>query len=166
MNDKASDVIDALAGLQPGAPLFELRRQRPDVIKHLQGSDDALFVPRHDGGLSRAERAACALRIAILLGDEVLQEHYGERLAELDASDTLARTAEAGPRTVTDPRWASVLAHVDRVTTDPDSARRAHLDELASVGLSPHAIVSLSQIIAFVNFQSRVLAGLRALGDA
>jgi uncharacterized protein YciW len=31
------------------------------------------------------------------------------------------------------------------------------------MGLGPHAIVSLSQLIAFVNFQARVLAGLRAL---
>jgi uncharacterized protein YciW len=136
------------------------------VVKHLQGSDDALFAPADDGGLSRAERAAAALRIAILLGDETLQEHYGERLAELDASDTFARTAEAGPGVVTDPRWATVLAHVDRVTKNPESATRRHLEDLAGVGLSPHAVVSLSQVIAFVNFQSRVLAGFRMLGAA
>jgi uncharacterized protein YciW len=96
----------------------------------------------------------------------VLRDHYGARLAELDASDTLRRTAEAGPRVVTDPRWAVVLAHVDRVTSEPDSAEKRHLDELAEAGLGPHAVVSLSQLIAFVNFQSRVLAGLRALENA
>jgi CMD domain protein len=157
--------MDRLAGLEPGSPLFALRRQRSDVVAHLQGSDDAIFAPRDDGGLSRAERAAAALRVAILLGDEVLQEHYRDRLAGLDPSDTLVRTAEAGPRTVTDPRWASVLAHVDRVTTDPATAARKHLDELLDAGLSPHAVVSLSQVIAFVNFQARALAGLRMLGE-
>lgn len=164
MTDAAFDVMDRLAGLAPGSPLFELRRQRPDVVKHLQGSDDALFAPADDGGFSRAERAAAAFRIAILLADETLEEHYRERLAELDPSDTFVRTAEAGPAVVTDPRWAAVLAHVDRVTRNPESATRGHLDDLASVGLSPHAVVSLSQVIAFVNFQSRVLAGLRMLG--
>jgi CMD domain protein len=164
MNDAIPDVMDRLAGLEPGSPLFDLRRQRPDVVAHLQSSDDAIFSPRDDGGLSSAERVAAALRIAILLGDEALQDHYRDRLAALDPSDTFVRTAEAGPRTVTDPRWASVLAHVDRVTADPDSAARRHLDELLNAGLSPHAVVSLSQVTAFVNFQSRVLAGLRMLG--
>ena len=39
-------------------------------------------------------------------------------------------------------------------------------ETLTSVGLSSHAIVSLSQLISYVNFQSRVLAGLRALKGA
>jgi CMD domain protein len=159
------DVMDALAGIAPGSRLAELRRQRPDVVKHLRGSDEAIFSPRDDGGLSQAERAATALRVAILLGDETLEAHYAGRLAELDASDTLMRTAQAGPKTVTDPRWAVTLAHVDRVTQDPDSAKRQHLDELLGAGLSPHALVSLSQLIAYVNFQSRVLAGLRMLSE-
>jgi CMD domain protein len=160
------DTMDELAGIAPGSPLAQLRRQRPDVVRHLEGSDAAIFAPKDDGGLSRAERASAALRIAILLGDEVLMDHYAARLADLDASDTLRRTAEAGPKTVTDPRWATILAHVDRVTTDPGSAQKSHLDELAAEGLSPHAVVSLSQLIAFVNFQSRVLAGLRMLQEA
>jgi hypothetical protein len=41
-HEDMSDAIDSLAGLKPGSPLFELRRQRPDVVKHMQGSDDAL----------------------------------------------------------------------------------------------------------------------------
>ena len=40
-----SDVMDTLAGLPPGSPLAELRRQRPDVVRHLQGSDDVIFLP-------------------------------------------------------------------------------------------------------------------------
>jgi CMD domain protein len=165
MSDE-TDTLDELAGIATGSPLAQLRRQRPDVVRHLAGSDAAVFAPKDDGGLSRAERAGAALRIAILLSDEVLMNHYAARLAELDASDTLRRTAEAGPKTVTDPRWAAVLAHVDRVTVDPASARKSHLDALAEAGLSAHAVVSLSQLIAFVNFQSRVLAGLRMLQEA
>ena len=58
------------------------------------------------------------------------------------------------------------VERVDRVTTDPSSAQRGHLDDLAGAGLNAHAVVSLSQLIAFVNFQSRVLAGLRMLQEA
>ena len=55
-----NDVMDTLAGLAPDSPLAGLRRQRPDVVKHLQGSDNVIFSPADDGGLTRAERAAAA----------------------------------------------------------------------------------------------------------
>jgi uncharacterized protein YciW len=58
------------------------------------------------------------------------------------------------------------MAHIDCVTMTPDSATQADLDRLLAAGLTPHAIVSLSQLIAYVNFQSRVRAGLRMLRDA
>jgi len=160
-----SDVMDTLAGLSPGSPLAELRRQRLDVVKHLQGSDDVIFAPADDGGLTRAERAAAALRIATLLRDIVLSERYRARLAALDPDGTLARTVEGGAQ-ITEPRWDAILAHVDLVTRGPGAAERKDIDNLLAAGLSSHAIVSLSQLIAYVNFQSRVLAGLRMLRGA
>jgi CMD domain protein len=160
---EAIDVMDRLAGLAPGTPLFELRRQRPDVVKHLQGSDDAIFSPADDGGLTRAERAAAALRIAELLRDEALQAHYRARLVALDPSGALAKTVDGGSR-ITEGRWDAILAHVDLVTRGPGASTQHDIEELQAVGLSSHAIVSLSQLISYVNFQSRVLAGLRALG--
>jgi CMD domain protein len=160
-----NDVMDTLAGLPPGSPLAELRRQRPDVVTHLQGSDDVIFSPADDGGLTRAERAAAALRIAMLLRDTALSEHYRSRLAALDPDGTLARTVE-GSAHITEPRWDAILAHVDLVTRGPGSAERKDIENLLAAGLSSHAIVSLSQLIAYVNFQSRVLAGLRMLKGA
>jgi len=160
-----SDVMDTLAELTPGSPLFELRRRRPDVVKHMQGSDDALFSPQDDGGLIRAERAAAALRVATLLRDPVLSEHYRARLVALDPDGTLAKTVEGGAR-ITEGRWDAILAHVDLVTRGPGSAERKDIDNLLAAGLSSHAVVSLSQLIAYVNFQSRVLAGLRTLKGA
>jgi len=159
------DVMDTLAGLPPGSALAELRRQRPDVVKHLQGSDEAIFAPSDDGGLTRPERAAAALRIAELLRDGVLVAHYRARLTALDPSGTLAKTV-SGEATITDGRWDAILAHVDLVTRGPGSAERDDIEELLAVGLSSHAVVSLSQLIAYVNFQSRVLGGLRMLKGA
>jgi CMD domain protein len=160
-----NDVMDTLAGLPPGSPLAELRRQRADVVRHLQGSDDAIFTPADDGGLTRAERAAAALRVATLLRDTVLSEHYRGRLAPLDPSSVLANTVE-GKAEITEPRWDAILAHVDLVTRGPGSAERKDIDNLLAAGLSSHAVVSLSQLIAYVNFQCRVLAGLRMLKGA
>jgi CMD domain protein len=160
------DVMDQLAGLAPDAPLALLRRQRPDVVRHLQGSDDAIFAPSDDGGLSAGERAAAALRVAVLLRDAKLQGHYRTRLASLDGGGRLASSVADTSTKVADPRWRAILAHVDRVTSDPDSARHEHIDGLLAAGLSPRAVLALSQLIAYVNFQSRVLAGLNMMrGD-
>ena len=155
MSDGNPDVMDTLAGLADDSSLAALRRQRPDVVKHLQGSDDAIFAPAHHGGLTRPEREAAALRVASLLRDAVLEEHYHRRLASLGEMHPLNGV-----------RGECILAHVDRVTMDPADASKAGIDALLAVGLSPHAAVSLSQLIAYVNFQSRVLAGLRMLKGA
>jgi len=160
-----NDVMDTLAALPPGSPLAELRRQRPDVVKHLQGSDDVIFSPADDGGLTRPERAAAALRVATLLRDAVLSEHYRVRLAALDPEGALAKSVEGSAR-ITEGRWDAILAHVDLVTRGPGAAERKDIDNLLAAGLSSHAVVSLSQLIAYVNFQSRVLAGLRMLKGA
>lgn len=160
-----SDVMDTLAGLSAGSPLAKLRRERPDVVRHIQGSDAAIFAPADDGGLMPVERAAAALRIATLLRDDALEAHYRARLAALDPSGALARTVE-GQAEITEIRWDAILAHVDLVTRGPDRAERQDIENLLVAGLSSHTVVSLSQLIAYVNFQSRVLAGLRMLkGD-
>jgi uncharacterized protein YciW len=155
MSDGNPDVMDTLAGLSDGAAIAALRRQRPDVVRHLQGSDDAIFAPAHHGGFTRPEREAAAARVATLLRDGALEEHYQRRLVALGETNPL-----------TGARGETILAHIDCVTMTPDSATRADLDRLGAAGLTPHAIVSLSQLIAYVNFQSRVLAGLRMLRDA
>src|SRR3954467_6156521 len=147
--------MDTLAGFAEESPLAALRRQRPDVVKHLQGSDDAIFAPAHHGGLTRAHRAAAAPRAARLPRDSVLEEHYHRRMVALGETHPLNGT-----------RGECILAHVDRVTMDPADAAKADIDALLAAGLSPHVVVSLSQLIAYVNFQSRVLAGLRMLKGA
>jgi uncharacterized protein YciW len=149
-----NDVMDQLAGLAPGSALTELRRRRPDVVAHIEASDKAIFAPQDDGGLGVAERAALALRIAILLRDAGLERHYRARAEALPAT-TAARVA--------DPRWQAMFAHVERVTVDPSSALSTHIEGLIDAGLSARAVIALSQLIAYVNFQARVLAGLNML---
>jgi uncharacterized protein YciW len=150
----SDDVMDELAGLAPGSLLAELRRRRPDVVARMQASDQAIFAPADDGGFGAAERAALALHIAVLLRDAGLERHYRARLEALQA------TATAG---VADARWQAMLAHAERVTVNPSSAMRAHIEGLIDAGLSAQAVVALSQLIAYVNFQSRVRAGLNML---
>ncbi|SUE06255.1 Uncharacterized protein conserved in bacteria [Pantoea agglomerans] len=57
-----------------------------------------------------------------------------------------------------------LLAH--RLTFEPVTAAPAHLEPLKQAGWSLRGIVTLAQLVAFVSFQSRLLAGLRSLqGD-
>ena len=91
--------------------------------------------------------------------------HYRARLPTFDPSGVLAKTVEGGAR-ITEGRWDAILAHVDLVTRGPGSAERKDIDNLHAAGLSSHAVVSLSQLISYVAFQSRVLAGLRMLKGA
>jgi len=66
MSDGNPDVMATLAGLAEGSPVAELRRQRPDVVRHLQGSDDAIFAPAHHGGFTRPEREGAAKRSSLM----------------------------------------------------------------------------------------------------
>lgn len=160
----SDDVMNKLAGVAPGSALAELRAERSDVVRFTQASDDAVFRPATEAGLSRAERAAAGLRIARLLRDGALEAHYQALLRPIDPDGRLASSALAKSPAAANERWGRILAHIDRVTLDPESSRAGHIGALADVGLSPQAVVALSQVIAYVNFQARVRAGLAMLG--
>jgi uncharacterized protein YciW len=49
------------------------------------------------------------------------------------------------------------------LTTDPRRGDRAALERLRAAGLDDAAIVALAQLVAFLSYQLRVVAGLRAL---
>lgn len=146
------DVIDAMLGDEHWAAL---RRQRPDFVRYSQGSHDVMVVPADPGGLSLAERAAAAWRISVINRDDRLATHYQALLDPATAAEL--RGGELPPR------LAAVMAHVERVATAPGTATAANLRALEAVGLTARDIVALSQLIAFVSYQVRVLAGMRLL---
>jgi uncharacterized protein YciW len=142
-----TDVIDDLLGLHADAPLAALRRQRPAAVEAIAASRDALFAADAAPTLTLAERAAVAQHVATRDGDAGLAAHYREQ--------------GTGPAT---PRLAAMLRHADRLLDAPASATPAHLAELAAAGLAPRDIVVLSQLVAFVTFETRLLAGMRLMG--
>jgi CMD domain protein len=161
-----TDVIDEAAGLAPESALAQLRRARPDVVRHAQGSYEAVFEPTAEGAVNRVERVALALRVALLNEAEGLAQHYRARLARLDSSGMLAHAAMPGSSAPNDPRLAAMLAHADRVTRAPETATPDHLRQLEAQGLRARDIVVLSQLVALVNYQVRAVAALRLMGDA
>ena len=157
------DVISRLAGVATGSTVAMARALRPDVIRFTETSDAAVFRPTVEAGFTRAERVAVALRVARLIDDHAVKAHYEALLRPLDVDGKLLATVEAGASQGTS-RWARILAHVDRLTTEPGASAPSHLKVLGDAGLSPQAIIALSQVIAYVSYQARALAGLRVIG--
>lgn len=146
-----SDLIDSILGITPDSPIGRLRRRRPEALRHAEGAHRELLLPEDPGGISLAERAALALRVARREGDAALAAHYQ---GLLDA---------AGGVKQGDARLDALLRYADTVATAPEDTSRADIDGLAALGLSPRDIVAATQLVAFVPYQVRVVAGLRAM---
>ncbi len=146
-----SDVIDRAAGLAAGDPLHAARRFRGKVVEATQASHDALLrepVP----GLSVADRLRVAVHVCTTARAADLARHYAEELANAADRDTPSSTA-----------LPAMLQFAGALTTDPRLGDRAALEPLRRAGLDDAAIVALAQLVAFLAYQLRVVAGLRAM---
>ena len=163
---ETTDVIDQLAGIEHDERLRALRRQRPDAARHIQGSYRELFEPADHGGVSRIERHLAALRVALLTGDRALVAHHTEWLQELGAAaDVISGVVRYPNGPALAPRIAAITEFSDLLTDRPGDASRAAVARLQDAGLSPRDTVTVAQLIAFVNFEVRLLSGLRLLGE-
>ncbi|SEL78146.1 CMD domain protein [Nonomuraea pusilla] len=189
-----TDVIDHLAGITPGSPLDRLRDRRPDAREHAQRAFDALFSPDEEGEVTLVERDAVAAFVAGLHQDHAAAGFYTGRLADLAPGlvpavsaevaagrvkgpygvypdGPLAAESEVGPRyRVHDPealgeRLTAAFEHAHLLVFRPREASGDDLDALAEHGWGPTGVVTLSQLVAFLSFQTRVVAGLRLLGQ-
>ena len=160
------DLLDTLVGIEHGSPLSDVRAQRSDITRFIQGNYNALLEPEDEAGVSRLERGLIAFRVAILEDSVPLTEHYRAYLAQLDAPAEIVTAAERDSLgNPLSPRTIALLTHVDRLTNRPDTAAQAHLTELQTHGLSAANIVTISQLIAFLSFQVRAIAGLQLLAE-
>jgi uncharacterized protein YciW len=149
--DQDIDVIDRAAGLAPGDPLHAARRFRAKVVEATQASHDALLQQPVDG-VSTADRLRVARHVCTIAGATTLARHYEELL-------TRAPDGDAPPS----PALPAMLAFAATLTTDPRTGDRAALEQLRAAGLGDAAIVALAQLVAFLSYQLRVVAGLRTM---
>jgi CMD domain protein len=131
------------------------------------GGETAAF---YSAGLA-ASGASAELRRAI---DTAIvaakgQGPYGSFPAgPLSRENTTGPTHRVAPeiRPVLGPRLAAAFEHMHLLVFHPRDAAPAALQGLLDAGWSTTDIVTLSQIAAFLSFQIRVVAGLRALAGA
>ena len=145
------DVIDRAAGLGPGDPLHAARRFRAKVVEASEASHDALLHQPVDG-LSTEDRLRVAAHVCTVAGATSLAQHYQAELA-----------AAAGHDALPSPALPAMLQFAATLTTDPRQGDRAAIEALRSAGLGDAAIVALAQLVAFLAYQLRVVAGLRAM---
>ena len=92
--------------------------------------------------------------------------HYPEGpLSGEDRAGLVHRISEA-ERAVLGPRLSAALEHAHLLVFRPRDASPPALQTLLDAGWSTTGIVTLSQLVAFLSFQIRVVVGLRVLAAA
>jgi CMD domain protein len=184
-----ADVIDQLVGIAPGSRLDAIRTQRMQARDNAQASYLSLFQPTDPGEVSLAERLAVAVFVAGLHRQPDIAAFYANGLAGPIAAAIAAEVARGategpyghypnGPLTrentdgptyavvndaVLGKRLSAALVHTHMLVFHPRDAAPASLQALLDAGWSTTAIVTLSQLVSFLSFQIRVVAGLRHL---
>jgi CMD domain protein len=197
MSTETRDIIDLLAGIEPGSSLDGIRARRLQARDNAQSSYLALFEPFDASAVAVAERCTIAAFVSGIHGEPAAAGFYAEKFArtvdrselidvlnaEIDRARTqgpygafppgplsvgdkaglIYRVAEASRR-VLGARLAAALEHVHLLVFHPRDASPADMQRLLDAGWSSTAIVTLSQLVAFLCFQIRTVAGLRTLG--
>ena len=89
-----TDVIDTLAGIEPGSALDAIRKRRPQAREQAQASYRALFAPEMPGGVAATERFAVAAFVTGLHGGTETAAFYAAGLAASGASAQLRRAID------------------------------------------------------------------------
>jgi uncharacterized protein YciW len=162
------DLITRLSGADSRPAVAAVLAGRAELVEATEANYRAILFPQDAGGLKSAERLALAARMAALNGDAVLAAHYRSELgAHGEVPSALRRLADLADAEAGDtPRLAAMRRHVDLVTRTPRAATRADVDALLAAGIAEADVVRLAQLIAFLSYQVRVLAGLRLIGGA
>ncbi len=163
----APDVLNAILGIDVESHLATLRQQKPQLVTELQDYYDSLFepaphsaaaLPLNDRYLIAVRTASHTRSAAVVAWYRALAEAAGVPASELD------RAADAATTIDDESSLGAALRHTDLLTLRPADATADDLQALKNAGLTPAGIVSLSQVIAFVSYQLRLAAALRALG--
>jgi CMD domain protein len=194
MSRPNADIIDLLAGIQPGSALSAVRGQRAQARENAQRSFEALLEPAAPGTFPLGERYAVAAFVARLHGFDTATRFYadllGDEAPELVDVVSAAATSGAGTgpygvyrepglaaESTPGPVWtvgsgalgehlAAAITHAHLLVLHPRDARPAAIRALVEAGWSADDIVSLSQLIAFLSFQLRAAWGLRVLATS
>ncbi|CAJ0707869.1 acyl-CoA thioester hydrolase/BAAT C-terminal domain-containing protein [Ralstonia mannitolilytica] len=157
------DVVDQVAGLDDGSATHALRHTREKVAAATQGSYDALFDAALPG-LTLGERLLVALYACRLTPAPELAGHYRARLADTPVDANALQAVDHGDvDALADTRLRAILTFTRTLIERPIEGDRDALLRLPAAGLATADVVTLAQLIAFLSYQTRLVAGLHAL---
>ena len=161
-----TDIIDSAIPLEAGDAVYTVRHERQKVVASTQASYDGMFAESVQG-ISVVERLFVALHACRLSKADSLAAHYRERLLAAGADAGRVQAVDSvGGTTVADARLDTMLAFTGKLILNPVEGDRAAIESLVKVGLTTPAIAALGQLIAFLSYQIRVAAGLKAMAAA
>ena len=152
------------AGVHDATKLGALAGARAQCFALTDATAQAVLSPNEPGGISHALRAAFGCRIARLNGETTLAEHFLRLLVD-GGTDDARLIADPAYTQSEDARLNAMMHHVDLVTTAPKDATKLDVARLRDASVVEADIVRLAELIAFVNYQVRVISGLRLLGE-
>lgn len=160
------DVIDHAVPLAASQTTHAVRHQRTKVVAATQASYEGMFTPEVEG-ISVVERLLTAFHACRLSKSASLGAHYRERLVAEKADPALIDAVGAGRTTALgDARIETILGFTTKLIERPIEGDRDAVQALVRAGLSTPAIVALAQLVAFLSYQVRVVAGLQAMAAA
>jgi len=152
-----------VAGVDDATKLGALVGARAQCFALTEATAQAVVNPTNPGGIPHELRAGFACRIARLNGETALADHFMQWLLNRGA-DEASRIGDPSYSQSADPRLTAMIRHVDLVTLMPKDAKKLDIARLRDAGVGEGDIVRLAELIAFTNYQVRVIAGLRLVG--
>ncbi|MGJ0126864.1 CMD domain-containing protein [Pantoea sp. RHCKP32] len=104
--------------------------------------------------LTLYDRLSTALTVAQVTGIQRLCNHYSARLNPLPGPDSSRESNN---------RLTQITQYARQLAMQPELIGASAITALDAVGLTAPDIVTLNQLIGFVSYQARVVAGLQAL---
>lgn len=148
---------DAITAASEALP--DIWKNRANILEMTRRAERAVIAPDDPGGLGHGWRAAVAARIARMNGRAGLADYY---LAQAGEDAALADPGEVGR----DPLEGLVLDFMDRVAALPRDVVAEDVATLQEAGLADADIVRLCELNAFLSYQCRLDAGLKAIEGA
>lgn len=160
---QGADFIDTIVGLSPGDALYTTRHARQKVSAATQASH-ALFFGPDSAGLPVQERLLVAYYASVLSRSEALATHYRNALAPHtpDAALIDAVASDAIDALPAD-RLKAMLEFTRTLILKPVEGDKEALQQLQAAGVETPDVVTLAQLVAFLSYQIRLVAGLSAM---
>jgi len=159
---EAFDLIDTLLNLKPDSKTWQARQFREKVKNGTQASYAALFSS--DLSLPLQDRWLVALYASSLMNSPELTAHYTEQALLAGIDEKLVQiVTEDHVEDIVKCELNSVLQFTKKLILDPIEGNEETLLTLKKSGMSTQDVVVLGQLIGFLAYQIRLVAGLKAM---